>query len=469
MIDETADLAPAATTAPLLNKPVNQALWSIAWPVIALGLLRSGYFLADAYWAAQLGTDGPAAMAALGACAFALWILYSLADLAAVGTHTKVSFDIGANNKSGPSAWGGQGIWVALFLGALLATTAQWLEPLYLGSLGFSGQEFERASQLAKEFLHVVLVTSAVLAVHCVLDSMFRGIGDTRTPMLISAGTLILNIVLDPILMFGWGPISAQGLQGAAWATAVSNLVACGLGWVQLSKSGNAPKMSTPEYEKIAYLLKIGAPQAISGVGFCLVYVILGDLLHQFGPQAMAGLGIGHRIEGLSFQIQLGFSAAAGTLVGQNLGAGRLAQAGKSAHRAALMVGFGMLPFTLMTVIAAKPIAAIWAHDDLTLQYASGYLFVAGVVAIPMALEIIYQAAFAALGKTMPSMLITLPGTLLRIPLAAYLTTIPSLGAHGVWTAIGVTTFLKGFALAVLFAWYIREKGHLWGPRPCAA
>src|SRR5262249_55116605 len=150
---------------------------------------------------------------------------------------------------------------------------------------------------LGHDFLDVVIMTSMTLMLHVVVDAAFRGIGDTRTPMTISALTLALNAALDPVLMFGAGPIPALGISGAAWATALATAIAIVAGLMGLSRGGYRPPLDVPEPRRVLFLLRVGTPQTVSGVGFCLVYVFLGDILHRFGPEALAGLGIGHRVE----------------------------------------------------------------------------------------------------------------------------------------------------------------------------
>lgn len=443
---------------PLLKLSPLRALFDVAWPVIALGLLRSGYFLADAYWAGRLGADAPAALSALGASAFAIWILHTLGELAAVGTHTKVARATGAGTPAQIAGWITQGLWVAGTTGVLLAMVAHPIAAQFFATLGFGHEGFERPLALGHDFLDVVLLTSASLLLHVVVDAAFRGIGDTRTPMAISALTLALNVLLDPVLMFGAGPISPMGIAGAAWATALANVIAVIAGVIVLSVRGYRPRFDAPETSRVLFLLRVGLPQTISGVGFCLVYVFLGDILHRFGPEALAGLGIGHRLESASYQICFGFGCAAATLVGQNLGARRPREAARAAHLAAKVACLVMLPFTIATVLFGNALIAIWAPDPLTQQHGAGYLFAAGLVAMPMALEVVYEAAFSGAGETIPSMLVVLPLTAARIPLAAWLASIPALGIYGVWIAIGVTTAIKGLALLGVFRWRTQRR-----------
>jgi Na+-driven multidrug efflux pump len=207
-----------------------------------------------------------------------------------------------------------------------------------------------------------------------------------------------------------------------------------------------------PSASEIRRIAAIGFPQAVSNVGFSLVYVLLGDVLASFGPAAIAGLGIGHRVESASYQVCLGFGTAAATLVGQNLGAGDRRRAAAAAHRAARLAAAAMIPFMIVFVLAPRAVVGIWAHDPATLANGAGYLLAAGAVLIGMSLEVVYESAFAGAGDTMPAMVVVLPLTVLRIPVAAWLAANTQLGISAIWWAIAATTAAKGLLLWVLFA-----------------
>jgi putative MATE family efflux protein len=430
--------------------PIGRAVLTLAWPVIALGLVRSGYFLADSYWAGRMGAQAPAALAAMGGSAFATWIVSSLSDLSAVGAHALAARAEGAGQRSRIAPVVTQALWLALMLGLVGALGARPLARLYFAALGFEGALFGEPLRLGVQFLEVILLGSAAIHLHSLLGSIFRALGDTRTPMLISVTTLALNVVLDPALIFGWGGLPALGLAGAAWATVTANVVGVGLSLVVLSREGIRPRWAVPSLARMGQIASIGGPTALSGVGFCLVYVLLGELLAGFGPVAIAGLGLGHRIEGPAYQICVGFGAAAATLVGQRLGAGDRAGAIRSAHRAAALTSLVMLPLSILFVLAPRWLLGPWAPDPATLTQGAGYLGTIGVVLVGMALEVVYESAFAGAGDTIPAMFIVLSLTAARVPLAAWASA--RFGLSGIWAAIAVSTAAKGLLLWGFFA-----------------
>jgi putative MATE family efflux protein len=436
----------------LLAMPTRVALFRIAWPVIALGLVRSGYFLADAFWAGRMGEEAGAALSAMGGAAFATWILSSVADLSATGTHALVARAAGAGDRDAVRDAGTQGTWLALALGIVVALAAGPLSDGYFALVGFRGEGFAAPLAMGRALLRVLCWGFVTMTVTSSLSAVFRGLGDTRTPMIVSATTLVLNAALAPVLMFGLGPVPRLGLPGAAWATVIASAFgAAVLAWALAQKETGLVRKG-PSASEIRRIAAIGFPQAVSNVGFSLVYVLLGDVLASFGPAAIAGLGIGHRVESASYQVCLGFGTAAATLVGQNLGAGDRRRAAAAAHRAARLAAAAMIPFMIVFVLAPRAVVGIWAHDPATLANGAGYLLAAGAVLIGMSLEVVYESAFAGAGDTMPAMVVVLPLTVLRIPVAAWLAANTQLGISAIWWAIAATTAAKGLLLWVLFA-----------------
>lgn len=440
--------------AKLLEAPVGSAVWGLAWPVIALGLLRSGSFLAGAYWAGRLGDDAPAALAAMGGATFAVWSLASIADLAATGVHALAARAEGAGDRASVGAIARDGAVVTVALGLVLGALARPIARAYFDLLGFVGPAFGAARALGEGFLEVTLWGAAIWNIHTIVQAVFRATGDTRTPTAISVATLALNAALDPLLMLGWGSLPALGLSGAAWATMASNAVGLVVSTWVLARRGVAVVAPTrPRLRVMARVVAIGTPVSLSGVGFCLVYVALGDVLARFGPSAVAGIGLGQRVESPTYQIAMGFAAAAATLVGQHLGAGQPREAVRAAHRAAQSAALFVTPFAVAFVACPRALVAPWAPDPDALDPASGYVFAVGLTLLPMALELVYDGAFAGAGDTTPAMLVILTLTAVRVPLAAALSARPELGLWGVWVAISSTSLAKGLLLWGAFAW----------------
>jgi putative MATE family efflux protein len=420
--------------------------------VVALGLLRSTFFLADAAWVGRLG---PAALEGMGASSFASWILHTLSDLVAVGLQALVARAIGAGQPGRARRLASQGMWGALALSALMVLAAGSAPQAYFGLLGFAGQDFGPSLAAGLAYLRTLLLGSPALVLFWVVHALFRGVGDTRTPMYIMAGSLALNIVLDPFLLFGLGPFPAMGVAGAALASVLTQGLGVVVGIVMLDRHGVRPRWTLPQPRMLWDLVRIGAPISLAGLGFCLVYVFLGPIVTTFGSGPMAALAVGHRIESIGYLFSVGVGTAAATLVGQNLGASKPAAAARTAELALRLVAVVLTPLALLYAAAATSLFAFFTDDPVLLAAGVSYLRIVSISVPFTGMEVLYENTFSGAGDTLPPLLITLPLTVLRIPAAWYLSTQTALGLDGVWLAIALSTVLKGI---VLHLWWRRGR-----------
>jgi putative MATE family efflux protein len=427
----------------LLQLPPDRALWAVAWPVAVTGWIRTGYLLTNAWFVGRLGDD---ALAALGGASFGWWITMLLAELPAVGVHARVARHAGGGEHERVVHTLVQGLWVGLGVAALMLLL-RGLVPVYLMGVGFApgSPTFEGG----EAFLDAALLTGTALVVHSVVGGVFRGLGETRAALAITMLGFLLNAVLDPLL------IPWLGIAGASYATAAGNAIsaAVGLGW--LARRGFRLRWVPPDPDEMRTVAAIGFPVSARGIAFSLVYVLLGRMIVRFGDHQLAGLGVGHRIEGLAYQVCVAFEVATATLVGQNLGAGRPEGARRAADRAAFVCAAIMVPAGALLWVLAPALFGAFADSEAAVQAGTLYLRIQTVCFVFMALESVYGGAFAGSGNTVPPFWIVSLGTLLRVPLAALLAFPLGLGVAGIWWAITLSTIGKGMASAW---WYRRHS-----------
>jgi len=427
-----------------------RAVWAVAWPMIALGWIKSVYFLTDSYWVGRLGDDE---LAAIGGAAFAWWMIYIVCDLAATGTHALSARHEGAGNPQRIRPVLTQGLWVAAVVSVLLLGASFVAPEVYFDLLDFERGTREFAA--GSEYLGVSLLGAASLAGHAVVGGVFRGVGDTRTALWIAGFTLVVNALLDPLLIWGPGPLPALGIAGAAWATVAANLVGLAIGLAVLARRGLLPSAERPRGRTMALIARIGGPVTVSGLGFSAVYVVLGRFINDFGTQHMAALGVGHRLESVAFLYSVGMMVGAATMVGQHLGAGNPKAAARSAHVAAAMCTAGAVPIALLLYAFAGPLMGLFSDDPATVAAGVHYLRIQALVMVFMGLEIVYEGGFSGAGNTMPTLVILGTFTLARIPLAWLFAYQLGWGIGGVWWAIALSTVVKGILLP---GWFLRGR-----------
>jgi len=439
----------ASTPAPdpaLIELPAARAVWKVAWPMIAIGMLKSAYFLTDSYFVGLLGAKE---LAALGGAAFAWWMIWIVTDLASVGTHALSSRHEGGGRRSEIGPVLTQGLWVSLLVAVGLIVFAYPARDLYFDLLGFEAGSEE--SLRGAEFLGASLLGGGSLCLSQVLSAVFRGIGDTRTALVIAIVTLVLNAALDPVFIWTFD----LGIAGAAWATATANAVGALFGLVLLVRRSLGPVRTPPAVAAMVRIIKIGLPIAASGVGFSLVYVLLGRFINDFGTEHMAGLGVGHRIESLGYMYSVGMMTGVATMVGQHLGAQNPAMAARCAHVGAAICGLSLLPMAALLYATAPALFDVFTDDPATAAAGVYYLRIQLLVLALMGVEVTYEGAFSGAGDTMPTFWITVIFTGARIPGAWWLAYEQGWGIGGVWWAIAASTAIKGVVMA---AWFARGK-----------
>ncbi|MCK5798981.1 MAG: MATE family efflux transporter, partial [Deltaproteobacteria bacterium] len=400
----------------LLKLPLSHAIVRLAWPTIASLMVVNLFNLIDTYWVGLLGTQ---ALGGMTAAAFLVWCVHSVGILVGTGVNALVARRVGEGRLGDAGVAGGHG----LILAGGLAFLAMLAGLMLQGTL-FRALHLEAAVQgLAVAYLTPMLLGMPAIIGWYAIEAIFRGSGDTFTPMWIISLSLGLNMVLDPLLIFGVGPFPALGIAGAAWATIFAHVLAIvGCAW-KLRSGPLRPRLFSRGRSRLRLaifgrLLRVGSPVAVSGFLFSMIYLFLTRLIADFGSPAVAAVGIGHRIEGVGYYICVGFAAAAATLVGLNLGAGEPARAERAAWRATVYATAVVGLISLLTYFLAAPIMAVFAQDPLVVAAGDHYLKIIALLEAGMALEVVLEGAFAGAGNSLPPMLVSVPLTVLRIPVA---------------------------------------------------
>jgi len=301
-------------------------------------------------------------------------------------------------------------------------------------------------------YLGTYLAGVPVVFTYFVMDASFRSAGDTRTPFLLLAGAVGANLALDPVLILGLGPAPRLGIAGAAAATLATRGLACAVGYGLLLRRRMVRRCG-PRAAAWAGMGRIGLPTAAGGAVFAFVYILLTRITSRFGTAALAALGVGHRVESMSYMVCVGFGFAAATAVGQNLGAGegeRARASGRSAAgQAAVLAGAAGLAL----FVFPRTLVGLFSHDPAVLAAGASYLRIVAGAQVFMALDIVLESAMAGAGYTFLPMLASLSLTVVRLPLATALA--GPFGLAGIWWTISLTAAARGLSVA----WIWRRGG----------
>jgi putative MATE family efflux protein len=283
-----------------------------------------------------------------------------------------------------------------------------------------------------------------------------RAAGDTRTPLLIDLCAVTLNAVLDPFLIYGWGPFPRLGVAGAALATVLAQATMV-VGYLFIALRGHrafplarrAPGLPV----EIGGMARVGAPAALIGMLFSVVYVAFARSASRFGTASMAVVGIANRIEALQFITSVAIGTAGAALVGQNLGAQR-------PDRAARVIRTGItwnlwISSTLTALLIARPqlFLALFSRDADVLRLGVPYVRILSICLVVNGMEIVTAESVMGSGHTRALSWIFGVFSALRVPLAFWVPDATGLGVIAIAWVITVTCFVRGL---IIVGWAAR-------------
>ncbi|MCE1165035.1 MAG: MATE family efflux transporter [Bacteroidetes bacterium] len=417
---------------------------NLAGPAVLQTVVRSLFVIVDAFW---VGKTGSVPLAALTSATFLVWGFLALGEKIAVGTNSLVSQASGAGNSDLAKRISSYNLVNTLLFTILLSAVLIPVLPLFYSLMNIGGEQ----ELLCNRYLVTLLAGFPCITLLSTTAAIFRGYGDTRTPFLLFLLGVTLNFFLAPLFIFGYGFVPAMGISGAALSTLAAFLSAFVAGLVILKKRNLVNNIFSYRFDFaiIKETFRIGLPIALNGVGFSLIYVFVSRFVMDYGAEAIAALGIGHRSESLAYQITVGFSLASSVLVGQNIGAGNPDRAEKLAWKILGYASVMMLIYGTLMFVFSEEFARFFINDAGVIKISSVYNKIAASVMVFSAAEIILSGAFSGAGDSLPPAIVGLPVNFLRIPLAAVFASL--WGLTGIWIAICSTVILKGIIIAVWF------------------
>ncbi len=433
----------------ITSGPIARTVFKLAVPPVLGMLMVSVLSLTDFYWVGKLGAT---AQDAITSSMVVQWTIYSLVNVIAIGITALVARYVGAREFDRVQHYIRQAYWLTALMAVLISVAGYLIAPWLLSFMG-SGPD---TLILAIPYLRVIFIASVLITLEETSFAIFRASGDTKTPMVVGTVAVVLNMILDPLLIFGIGPFPEMGVVGAAVATAVALLVS--VIWIHVlmlhGKLGYRVSRLfkvRPDWSAMGKISLIGLPIASQQLVFMIVYFFLIKIVHQFGEAAGAAMGIGNRMESISYLTCYGFSLAASTLVGQNLGAGKPGRAARCAWGATGLGALVTLVTSAMFILVPEFIASIFTSDPEVHAIAVDYLIILGLSQTAMAFEIVLEGAFSGAGDTIPPMVVMLPLSVARVPLAYWLAIDLDWGINGVWWTLTITTGAKALILGLWF------------------
>jgi putative MATE family efflux protein len=440
-------LSPPSATG-IVDGPLRPAILRLALPAVGTTLFQVLFNITDTFWVGR--TLGPDALAAVSLASYTVWVIVSIGELVGVGLTAVAARRHGEADAPSAARAAGTGLTMALVLGVLVGGAGVFGLPAIFQLMGAHGE----VAALAREFLVVQLLGAFLIYGYFVVTAAFRSAGDTRTPFLLLGASVLLNLLLDPLLILGWGPLPPLGVYGAALATVMTRGLGFLVGIELLRRRGGIRLGFDPAVART--IARIGLPTMLTGVLFSAIYMLLVRVVGRFGTPAIAALGVGHKIEGVSYMICIGFGLAAETLVGQNLGAGQPRRARTAGWLTARIAALPTCILAAIFLAAPEALVGIFTDDPAVIRDASLYLRAAGVAQVAMAFETVLEGALTGAGYTVFTMIAVVTLSAIRIPLADLVA--GPFGLNGIWWMLAFTAMARAAAMTSLWHWGGWEK-----------
>jgi putative MATE family efflux protein len=382
----------------LTDGSIPKSLFYLSVPIVVTNLLQVGYNLADTFWLGRYSTD---ALAAISLGFPLVYLFISLGLGLTVAGSVLVAQHTGADEPAQAEYAASQTVSLTLLAGAGLGALGFVFVSDLLRVFGAS----PTVLALATEYMEVISLGLPFLFGFTVFIALMRGAGDTVTPMLVMLGTVVLNVVIDPLLIFGVGPLPPMGVEGAAVATVLSRGSAALVGvWLMLRGAHGIrihPRQMVPDLEYSRTLVRIGVPASVENTGRAVSINAVLLIVTLFSTPVVAAFGVGIRVFSMVFMPAIAIDRGVETMTGQNIGAGR-ADRVVATNRFAAKASFLLLSaLGVLTFVFAPEIIRLF--DDSPAVVAEGATFLRwiaptfGFVGVLRA----YSGGFRGAGKTL--------------------------------------------------------------------
>lgn len=433
----------------LTHGHIGATLTKLALPIMGTSFVQMTYNLTDMFWVGKLGSN---AVAAVGTAGFFAWFSFSLILLSKIGAEVFVAQYLGKEDEDGAKHYARSAIHLNMILAVLYgAFLILFRNPL----IDFFNLGDPEVIGLATGYL--VIIAGGVLFsfINPVLTSVFNGSGNSRTPFLINLTGLVLNMVLDPLFINGFGPIKPMGVFGAGYATVLAQVIVTLIFiFIMATSKDSFFKINIfkkLDLSRIKVIIKLGMPVGLQNGLFAIIGMILARIISVYGPEAIAAQKLGSQIESISWMTASGYSTAISAFVGQNYGGKKYDRIMKGYFSGLRLMSFIGIFAMVLLYFFAVPLFKIFIDDPVTIQMGASYLMILAFSQWFATLEISNQGAFNGIGKTVYPSVVGIVFNLLRIPMAYFFSQNLNLGLDGVWWAMTVSSIFKGLVLFLFF------------------
>ncbi|MGQ0533708.1 MAG: MATE family efflux transporter [Caulobacteraceae bacterium] len=420
-------------------------------------IFQTMYFIVDLYFVSRLGS---AAIAGVSASGNVFFLALAASQLISIGVMASVAQAVGRKDEAEANLFSDQAISMSLLFAAVMLALGY-----AFGGAGVEALTADAASAAAgRAYLDAFLPSLALVFPVSAMTSALRGAGVTMPTMVLQTATIVLNAVLAPVLIAGWGTGIPLGVAGAGWASSIAALIGTialvfMFPRVQKYLRLHADSLK-PRFDAWRRIIFIGLPTSLEFLMMFVVFIVIYFVIRDFGAEAQAGFGIGGRIMQSIFLPAMAISFAAAPIAGQNFGAKRYDRV-QETFKVTALIGTGiMVTLTVLCHLNPGVLARPFTNDPAVLAVSNDYLQIVSWNFVFSGLVMAAGSMFQGMGDTRPSLLASATRTVTFVAPALWMSTQPWFTLHDVWLLSVVSVVVQcALAMWLLFETFKRKLG----------
>ena len=429
----------------LLEGPIFSSLMKLALPIMGTSLIQMAYNLTDMIWIGRIGAN---AVAAVGSAGMYMWLSNGISTLAKLGGQVRVGQSIGSQNKKDAAQYASATIQLGIIFGVIYGMITLLFHSQMIGFFHLTSPDVIKDAEI---YLIITCGFVVINFVNQIFTSLMTAIGNSHHPFVATAIGLVINIVLDPLLIFGLH----MGVMGAAIATVIAQAIVLILMLYYAKKDkilfDEMRVMQKNTSSIFMKIIKIGFPTGIQSMCFTFISMVIARFIAGYGDVAIAVQKVGSQIESISWMSAEGFGNALNAFVAQNYGAENIERVKKGTFSALKTCMIWGVFTTLVLLIFPQFIFQIFISEKDVIPLGIDYLQILAFSQLFMCIESTLAGALNGLGKTFIPSSVSIVLTVARIPLVMILST-TFLALNGIWWSISISSIAKGVVIAICYS-----------------
>ncbi len=357
----------------IIRERIHRVLFRLSWPVLVSMLVHFSYNIVDTIFVARLGAEY---VAAVTYCFPILFVIFSVAQGLAIGTTALIAQYTGAGNKRDASNTAEHSLLLAIIIAVVITILIITFQRSIFGLMGAT----QDILSITLQYSTIIFGAFSVVFIAFICNSMLRGVGDMKTPMRALVASSLLNVVLDPLFIFGIGPFPMMGIRGAAVASVISRVFMVCYVLFHLFRRQTQIVLS-PRYFRFnkrifKRLMEVGFPASIASTLTALGNTILMRVVSMYGAMAVAAWGIIIRLDSIIMLPLIGIGTATVTIIGQNLGAGNIKRTNEIARFSLILATLCAGVLALLLWFNSEFLIKVFVDNVEVLEFGRGFFSV---------------------------------------------------------------------------------------------